>query len=79
MACFLSRLCQIKDHFAATHETHHPSILTLRTENLDALFEQLEAQGVHFASSPVDRPWEQQMFTNDPDGYRLEIAQGRRG
>jgi len=51
----------------------------LSTENLDALFEQLEAQGVHFASPPVDRPWERQMFTNDPDGYRLEIAQGRRG
>ena len=53
--------------------------IELSTENLDALFEQLEAQGVHFASPPVDRSWERQMFTNDPDGYRLEIAEGRRG
>jgi catechol 2,3-dioxygenase-like lactoylglutathione lyase family enzyme len=53
--------------------------IELSTENLDVLFEQLQAQGVHFASPPVDRPWERQMFTNDPDGYRLEIAQGRRG
>ena len=53
--------------------------IELSTENLDALFEQLQAQGVHFVQPPVDRSWERQMFTNDPDGYRLEIAQGRRG
>jgi catechol 2,3-dioxygenase-like lactoylglutathione lyase family enzyme len=53
--------------------------IELSTENLDVLFEQLEAQGIHFLQPPVDRPWERQMFTNDPDGYRLEIAQGRRG
>ena len=53
--------------------------IELSTDNLDALFEQLKAQGVYFASPPHDRPWERQMFTSDPDGYRLEIAQGRRG
>lgn len=53
--------------------------IELSTENVDTLFEQLKEQGVHFASPPVDRPWERQMFTYDPDGYRLEIAQGRRG
>jgi catechol 2,3-dioxygenase-like lactoylglutathione lyase family enzyme len=53
--------------------------IELSTENLDVLFEQLEAQGIHFLQPPLDRPWERQMFTNDPDGYRLEIAQGRRG
>jgi catechol 2,3-dioxygenase-like lactoylglutathione lyase family enzyme len=53
--------------------------IELSTDNLDALFEQLQAQGVHFASPPVNRSWERQMFTYDPDGYRLEIAQGRRG
>ena len=53
--------------------------IELSTDNLDALFEQLKAQGVHFSAPPHDRPWERQMFTNDPDGYRLEIAQGRRG
>jgi catechol 2,3-dioxygenase-like lactoylglutathione lyase family enzyme len=53
--------------------------IELSTENLDLLFEELKAQGVHFASPPIDRAWERQMFTYDPDGYRLEIAQGRRG
>jgi catechol 2,3-dioxygenase-like lactoylglutathione lyase family enzyme len=53
--------------------------IELSTENLDALYEQLQARGVHFDSPPVDRSWERQMFTHDPDGYRLEIAQGRRG
>ena len=53
--------------------------IELSTENLAALFEQLQAQGVHLASPPVDRPWARQMFPYDPDGYRLEIAQGRRG
>lgn len=53
--------------------------IELSTDNLDALYEQLQAQGVHFDSPPVDRAWERQMFTYDPDGYRLEIAQGRRG
>ncbi len=53
--------------------------IELSTENLDALYEQLQEQGVHFVSPPRDRPWERQMFTYDPDGYRLEIAQGRRG
>ena len=51
----------------------------LSTDDLDALFEQLETQGVHFSSPPRDLSFERQMFTNDPDGYRLEIAQGRRG
>ncbi|MBA2396507.1 MAG: VOC family protein [Ktedonobacteraceae bacterium] len=51
----------------------------MSTPDLDALFHQLESQGVHFLQPPVDRPWERQMFTNDPDGYHLEIAQGRWG
>jgi catechol 2,3-dioxygenase-like lactoylglutathione lyase family enzyme len=53
--------------------------IELSTDNLDLLFEELKAQSVHFASPPIDRAWERQMFTYDPDGYRLEIAQGRRG
>ena len=51
----------------------------LSTEHLDVLYKQLEEQGVHFVSPPVDRSFERQMFTYDPDGYRLEIAQGHRG
>jgi catechol 2,3-dioxygenase-like lactoylglutathione lyase family enzyme len=53
--------------------------IELGTENLDRLYGQLQEQGVHFSSPPIDRSWERQMFTFDPDGYRLEIAQGRRG
>jgi catechol 2,3-dioxygenase-like lactoylglutathione lyase family enzyme len=53
--------------------------IELSTDDLDALFAQLNAQGIHIAVPPRDRPWERQMFTTDPDGYRLEIAQGRRG
>jgi catechol 2,3-dioxygenase-like lactoylglutathione lyase family enzyme len=53
--------------------------IELSTDNLDALYEELKAQGVHISSPPRDRPWERQMFILDPDGYRLEIAQGRRG
>ncbi len=53
--------------------------IELSTENLDVLHQQLEAQGTHFISPPVSRSFERQMFTYDPDGYRLEIAQGRRG
>jgi catechol 2,3-dioxygenase-like lactoylglutathione lyase family enzyme len=53
--------------------------IELSTDKLDLLYEQLKEQGVHFASPPIDRAWERQMFTYDPDGYRLEVAQGRRG
>ncbi len=53
--------------------------IELSTENLDVLYEQLEAQGVHFVSPPRTLSFERQMFTYDPDGYRLEIAQGQRG
>lgn len=53
--------------------------IELSTGDLDALFEQLEGQGVHFLQPPRDRSWgERTMSTFDPDGYRLEIAQGRR-
>ena len=53
--------------------------IELSTDDLDALFAQLNAQGVHISMPPRDRPWQREMFTTDPDGYRLEIAQGRRG
>lgn len=53
--------------------------IELSTDNVDTLFAQLQAQGVDLATPPRARPWERQMFTMDPDGYRLEIAQGRSG
>ncbi len=53
--------------------------IELGTDHLDALYEQFESQGIHFHEPPRDRPWERAMATYDPDGYRLEIAQGHRG
>jgi catechol 2,3-dioxygenase-like lactoylglutathione lyase family enzyme len=51
----------------------------LSTDNLDALYEELKARGVHFHRPPQDHPWERSMQTYDPDGYTVEFAQGRRG
>jgi len=49
------------------------------TDDLDALFAELTARGMHFHQPPHDEPWERVMTAFDPDGYSVEIAQGRRG
>lgn len=49
------------------------------TGNLDALFEELKAKGVHFHLPPHDEPWERSMTAFYPDGHSVEFAQGRRG
>jgi catechol 2,3-dioxygenase-like lactoylglutathione lyase family enzyme len=49
------------------------------TDDLDALYEELTAKGVTFHEPPHDEPWERVMTVFDPDGYSVEIAQGRRG
>ncbi len=49
------------------------------TDDLDALYEELEARGMTFHQPPHDEPWERVMTAFDPDGYSVEIAQGRRG
>ena len=49
------------------------------TDNLDALYQQLQARGVVFHEPPHDEPWERSMTAFDPDGYAVEFAQGRRG
>jgi catechol 2,3-dioxygenase-like lactoylglutathione lyase family enzyme len=59
----------------ARENTH----LELSTDHLDALYEELLALGIHFHEPPHDEPWERAMATYDPDGYTVEIAQGRRG
>ena len=51
----------------------------LSSENLDALYEELRANGVQFHQPPHDEPWERSMTAFDPDGYAVEFAQGRRG
>jgi catechol 2,3-dioxygenase-like lactoylglutathione lyase family enzyme len=59
----------------ARENTH----LELSTDHLDVLYEELQARGMHFHEPPHDEPWERAMATHDPDGYTVEIAQGRRG
>ena len=49
------------------------------TDNLDALYEELQAKGVQFHQPPHDEPWERSMTAFDPDGHAVEFAQGRRG
>ena len=49
------------------------------TDDLDALYEHLQARGVVFHTPPHDEPWERSMTALDPDGYAVEFAQGRRG
>jgi catechol 2,3-dioxygenase-like lactoylglutathione lyase family enzyme len=51
----------------------------LSTDDLDALYNQLKTRGVRFHTPPHDEPWERCMDILDPDGYTVEIAQGRRG
>ncbi|HUB98144.1 MAG TPA: VOC family protein [Stellaceae bacterium] len=49
------------------------------TDDLDGLYRRLKVRGVRFHEPPHDEPWERSMQTYDPDGYTVEIAQGRRG
>jgi len=49
------------------------------TDDLDALYEELKAKGMHFHTPPHDEPWERSMTAFDPDGHAVEFAQGRRG
>jgi len=49
------------------------------TDDLDELYVELTAKGMAFDTPPHDEPWERVMTAFDPDGYSVEIAQGRRG
>jgi catechol 2,3-dioxygenase-like lactoylglutathione lyase family enzyme len=51
----------------------------LSTDDLDGLYNALKSRGVRFHTPPHDEPWERCMDILDPDGYTVEIAQGRRG
>lgn len=53
--------------------------LELSTDDLDGLYAELQAKGVKFAEPPHDAPWERTMAVRDPDGHRVEFAQGKRG
>ncbi|MDQ6673677.1 MAG: VOC family protein [Chloroflexota bacterium] len=51
----------------------------LGTDDLDALYEQLTAQGVTVRVPPRDRGFERSMQCVDPDGFTVEFAEGPRG
>lgn len=51
----------------------------LSTDDLDGLYSRLTSKGVNIDVPPHDEPWERSMTAFDPDGYSVEIAQGRRG
>ncbi len=51
----------------------------LSTDDLDAAYQEFVERGLTFHAPPHDEPWERVMTGLDPDGYSVEIAQGRRG
>lgn len=51
----------------------------LSTDDLDGLYQELKKKGVKFHTPPHDEPWERSATAFDPDGYSVELAQGRRG
>ena len=56
------------------------SILTLRSDDVDAEFERLEGQDVDFVCKPMSMPWGTRMFLlHDPDGYVLEVSKPLEG
>lgn len=62
-----------------THQFRGRIHVELSTDHLDTLYEDLKSSGLTFGEPPHDEPWERAMSTSDPDGYHVEIAQGRRG
>ena len=69
-----------KDGVSKTDTKQKRSIhVELSTDNLDALYEELVAKGIKFSEPPHDEPWERSATAFDPDGYAIEIAEGRRG
>jgi catechol 2,3-dioxygenase-like lactoylglutathione lyase family enzyme len=64
---------------AATPEQRRAIHVEFTTDDLDALYSELTAAGVHFHAPPHDEPWERSMTAYDPDGHAVEFAQGRRG
>jgi catechol 2,3-dioxygenase-like lactoylglutathione lyase family enzyme len=62
-----------------TPEQRRAIHVELSTDDLDGLYQELLAKGVEFAQPPHDEPWERSATAYDPDGYSVELAQGRRG
>ena len=53
--------------------------IELSTDELDGLYKKLLAKGMKFHLPPHDEPWERSATAFDPDGYSVELAEGRRG
>jgi catechol 2,3-dioxygenase-like lactoylglutathione lyase family enzyme len=64
---------------SATRTQHAAIHVELSTDDLDGLYRRLKARGVRFHEPPHDEAWERAMQAYDPDGYTVEIAEGRRG
>jgi catechol 2,3-dioxygenase-like lactoylglutathione lyase family enzyme len=64
---------------SATQAQHAAIHVELSTDDLDALYRRLKVRGVRFHEPPHDEAWERAMQAYDPDGYTVEIAEGRRG
>lgn len=64
---------------SATRAQHAAIHVELSTDSLNSVYRKLKASGVRIHEPPHDEPWERSMQLYDPDGYTVEIAQGRRG
>ena len=64
---------------SATKAQHAAIHVELSTDDLDGLYKRLKARGVRFTEPPHDEAWERSAQARDPDGYTIELAQGRRG
>ncbi len=62
----------------ASLDTRRSIHVEFTTDDLDTLYAQLQARGVSVHEPPHDAPWERAMATYDPDGYKVEFAQGHR-
>ena len=53
--------------------------IELSVDDLDAAYADLRGRDLAIDEPPHDEPWERALALSDPDGYHVEIAQGRRG
>ena len=72
----LIRVKTLDDWTVALRSNIH---VELNTDDLDMLYTELQERGITFYQPPQDKPWERNMAAYDPDGYRVEFAQGNRG
>jgi predicted enzyme related to lactoylglutathione lyase len=54
-----------------------PASITIETDDIRAMFEELKSRGVEFASELLEFPWGSVAQFHDPDGNLLQIREGR--